>query len=192
MRTLALLAVLAVSAAAENPRLVQSGSRSWWENGAVRSVEVYKLVVGDPSRAEQLAMARQGMGHFAQNAAMYFPNEDGTWRMRNYRVPEYAGPEAERDAFIDELRRPDVAAIVEDADNIVDFGAPENYVYTRRSIPREQLPSPWNRLSPAALKDVVMIMRFNGDGTQKAFIRTPEDQGEAAQAVLSKMLAELR
>lgn len=49
---------------------------------------LFVLTVGDTSSQDErgFARARARLGHFAMNAAQYFPNRDGTWKHLNLRL----------------------------------------------------------------------------------------------------------
>jgi hypothetical protein len=188
--TIAIVLSLAASlSAAPLPEAVRIGDISLaQDDGSSVLVAVYKLAVGDPEPELSRALTRSHLGDFAANAAQYFPNRRGGWKVRNFRLPKN---QEEVPDFLAYLRRPDVGAILEDSMTIVDFGEPQGFVYMRTSLASQQLPEPWNKLSAQALAPIQMIQQSNADGTQSVYLAPPFDREGEVQKALAAIHAEL-
>lgn len=154
--------------------------------GLQRDTTLYLVTLGDPEREDERALnrAQAGFGAFAMNAAQYFPNEDGTWRVFNFRLPR-DNDEADKQAFLDFLASREARDVLQDAYERKDFGKPSGFVYRRMRLEAAELPYPFNRSSREALAPFIGIFIYNADSTGKLLIRQPNDEDGKAQEVFA-------
>lgn len=158
--------------------------------GVARDVKVYLVTLGDPSREDERTAGRNqaGFGAFAMNAAQYFPNGDGTWRVFNFRLPR-ENDEADKQAFFNFLMSRSAEDVLRDPYERKDFGVSGGFVYRRMRIDSSELPAPFNRSKPEALAPFIGLFHYNADGAGKLIIREPDDEKGKAQEVFARLLS---
>ena len=158
-------------------------------------INLYAITLGNTSMQDEKASIRnkamqEALGPFATNAAHYAPNNDGTWRMWNFRPPK---PE-EFIEWFDYISNPKIQAFLEtfDRTNIPrDFGKEGDIIYVRRRVLASELPSPLNRVSAEALAPVLSIFHYNEDGTMRLELRDPFWEENKARVVFRRLLEEI-
>lgn len=159
--------------------------------GSLGGQHVFKLMVGDTTRQSLLAHERGRFNPtpFDPNAAHYYPNGDGSWRVWNWRLP---GSEQEREAFRVFLSKPEVKDILERGEHSVrDFGEPGDFIYQRARIAAGALPEPLAALSPGILARFGLIRQYNADSTIEIYPLRPHDLGEEAERLYLEMIESL-
>lgn len=175
--------------------LRRMGTRTTFTPGRPQPSEagLYLLTIGDPTAEDARALnrAQAGFGHFAMNAAQYFANGDGTWKLVSLRLPAHSAPDEEKQAFLEALRRPDVRRAAEDPYQAPDIGRPGDFVEIRRAVPGKELPAPLDALTPEALAGVQAVFRYHADGTMKLLLAQPWDEEERAREVFERITSAL-
>lgn len=181
--------------AGEAPLLLKEMGLRTRYDPATRSssqTRLFLLAIGDTSRQDERALgrARAGLGRFAMNAAQYFPNGDGTWKLLNFRLPERTVEETQR--FLGIIADPKVKEFLKSPyDFPGDFGQPGDFVFKCSSIPKSELPHPFRAVSEEALQPIEGIFQYNEDGTMTLLLREPHDEDGSAQKAFEHLKGEI-